>query len=64
MQLNKLCLDKVTEFLAESERLEDLDLSWNALIPTDFAEFFLVLSKNTTLRTLNLSCNTIIEVSA
>ena len=41
--------------------MEDLDLSWNNLIPSDFAELFNVLGQNKTLRSLNLSCNMLID---
>jgi len=61
MQISKICLDKIADFVKDSMFLEDLDLSWNNLLPLDFCHLFNVLSRNLTLRSLNLSCNTIIN---
>ena len=61
MQLNKHCLEIVSQLLLESQYLENLDLSWNNFMPKDFAVLFDVLADNKTLRSLNLSCNTIIN---
>lgn len=61
MQLSKISLDKVADFVKESQYLEDLDLSWNNFLPLDFGHLFNVLSRNLTLRSLNLSCNTIVD---
>ncbi len=61
MQLDKFSLGIVSEFIEDSQYLEKLDLSWNNLLPNDFAVLFDVLAKNVTLKTLNLSCNTIID---
>ena len=61
MHLNKNCLEIVSQLLLESQYLENLDLSWNNLLPKDFAVLFDVLADNKTLRSLNLSCNTIIN---
>ena len=61
MQIDKTSLELVASLLEKSEYLEDLDLSWNNLLANDFNILFTVLSKNRTLRCLNLSCNTIID---
>lgn len=61
MQLGKTSLDKIADFVNESQYLEDLDLSWNNFLPLDFGHFFNVLSRNLTLRSLNLSCNTLVD---
>lgn len=61
MQLNKLSLEATAQFLEHSEYIEDLDLSWNNLLANDFTVLFTVISNNKTLRSLNLSCNTIID---
>ena len=61
MQLSKISLDKVADFVKESQYLEDLDLSWNNFLPLDFGHLINVLSRNLTLRSLNLSCNTIVD---
>ena len=61
MRLNKTSLEIIAKYIDESKYLENLDLSWNNLIPGDFAIIFDVLQSNTTLKSLNLSCNTIIE---
>ena len=41
--------------------MEDLDLSWNDLIPLHFNPLLEVLAENKTLRSLNLSWNMIID---
>ena len=51
----------ISEYLANSQFLEDLNLSWNNLRPKDFECLFPVLSSNRTLRTINLSSNMIID---
>lgn len=61
MQISKNCLDKIAVFVKESQYMEDLDLSWNNFLPLDFCNLFIVLSRNITLRSLNLSCNTIVN---
>ena len=61
MQVSKQCLDLIAQFMENSENLEDLDLSWNNLLPTDFSKIFNAISSNITLRTLNLSGNMILE---
>lgn len=61
MNLHTHGLQLVAKFLNESSFLEDLDLSWNNLIPSDFKLFLEVLSNNRTLRVLNLSCNMLVE---
>ena len=61
MQISKICLDKIADFVKESQYLEDLDLSWNNFLPLDFGHLFNVLSTDQTLRSVNLSCNTIID---
>ena len=61
MQLNRISMSNIAEFLDKSHFLEDLNLSWNNLRPKDFEELFPVLSHNRSLRTLNLSCNMIID---
>ena len=43
--------------------LEELDLSWNNIRPSNFAKLMNVLSQNVILRVLNLSWNLIIEGS-
>lgn len=61
MQINKFCIEKISEFLDESEYLEDLDLSWNNLLPQDLFPLFNALAKNLTLKSLNLSSNTLLD---
>ena len=61
MQLHTHGLQLVARFLGDSSYLEDLDLSWNNLIPTDFKYFLEVLTNNRTLRVLNLSCNMLVD---
>lgn len=61
MQVNKLSLARLAVFVEKSEHLEDLDVSWNDLLPLDFVPLLNVLSNNKTLVTLNLSCNMLIE---
>ena len=63
MGINGRNIEKVSRFIEESKHLEDIDLSWNDLIPPNFTSLFYVLSRNKTLRSLNLSCNTIIDKS-
>ena len=61
MQLNKLSLARLATFVDKSEYLEDLDISWNDLIPLDFVPLLQTISTNKTLVSLNLSCNSLIE---
>ena len=61
MKVFKPALQVIAQMIDESEHLEDVDLSWNDLLPSDFACLFPVLARNTTLRYLNLSCNMIIN---
>ena len=61
MKLARRSLEILTAFIAESEHMEDLDLSWNDLMPADFVILFSVLDTNRSLRYINLSCNTIID---
>ena len=61
MKLARRSLEILTAFIDESEHLEDLDLSWNDLMPTDFDILFRVLDRNRSLRYINLSCNTIVD---
>ena len=61
MQLKSSLIEPISSFLSQSIHLEDLDLSWNSLNPTDFIPLYNVLSENKTLRSLNLSFNTLID---
>ena len=61
MQLNNSSMANISEYLKNSEFLEDLNLSWNNLRPKDFEVLFPVLSSNRTLRSINLSSNMIID---
>ena len=63
MRLTKACIEGVTTLIEQSEYIEDLDLSWNDLLPNYFYSLFKVLARNRTLRNLNLSCNMIIDKS-
>ena len=61
MQLSRLNLARLATFVEKSEYLEDLDISWNDLIPLDFVPLLHVVSTNKTLVSLNLSCNSLID---
>ena len=61
MQISGSALNTIATFLEESEHLQDLDISWNNLIPRDFLPLLKVISRNKTLRILNLSCNSLLE---
>ena len=61
MQVNKVSLARLANYVENSEYLEDLDISWNDLLPIDFVPLFNILSNNKTLVRLNLSCNFIID---
>ena len=54
-------MENISVYLKNSQYLEDLNLSWNNLRPTDFDCLFPVLGSNRTLRTVNLSSNMIID---
>ena len=53
-------MNKIARFVDDSTTLEDLDLSWSDVIPHYFGPLLEVLSRNKTLRSLNLSWNLII----
>ena len=61
MSLKHKALQLCSEYLKNSHHLEDLDLSWNNLIPNDFTVMLEILGENKTLRSLNLSCNMLID---
>lgn len=61
MQIENQGMAKVAQFLDESEYLEDLDVSWNNSLPQSFIPIFDALSRNKSLRTLNLSNNNILD---
>ena len=61
MHIDFLGIKQVARFLEESSFLEDLDLSWNDLIPLHFTPLLDVLSRNKSLKSLNLSWNKIID---
>ena len=61
MGLTKACIEEITTLISNSEYIEDLDLSWNDLLPSYFSSLFKVLARNRSLRYLNLSCNTLID---
>lgn len=54
-------MENVATLVDKSEHIENLDLSWNNLLPLDFTVLLQVLSRNRTLHSLNLSCNNIID---
>ena len=51
----------IAKLVDESAYLEDLDISWNDLIPMHFTPLLEVLSRNKMLKSLNLSWNMIID---
>ena len=57
-------MKQVARFVEESAFLEDLDLSWNDVIPVHFTPLLDVLSRNRSLRSLNLSWNMIVDKAA
>ena len=61
LNLTSRAMKLVTQFLDESLYLEDLDVSWNDLVPLSFTPMLEVLSRNKSLKSLNLSWNTIID---
>ena len=61
LHLSQLAIEKVARFVDESVFLEDLDVSWNDLIPMHFTPLLEALSRNRKLKSLNLSWNTIID---
>lgn len=52
---------KITNFIREAEKLEELDLSWSKLPPTSWRRLLEVLKDNKQLRVLNISHNKILE---
>ena len=52
---------KVAQLIDESEYLEDLDVSWNNSLPQFFIPILAALSRNKSLRTLNLSNNNLLD---
>ena len=61
MGINALHLEKIAQIVDESEWLEELDISWNNLVPLHFKPLLEVLSRNKQLKALNLSWNTLID---
>lgn len=64
LHIDQLAIHTVARFVEESNFLEDLDLSWNDLIPSNFVPLLDVLSRNKMLKSLNLSWNMIIDKAA
>lgn len=54
-------MDLIAKYVDTSECLEDLDLSWNDVIPQHFTPLLEVLSRKHRLKSLNLSWNTMID---
>lgn len=54
-------MKKVAKFVEESEYLEVLDLSWNDTRPWHFPPLMDSISRNKTLKSLNLSWNNLID---
>ena len=61
LHLGQVAIEIVTRFVKMSDFLEDLDISWNDLIPIHFPPLLDVISKNRRLKSLNLSWNTMID---
>ena len=63
MHISSKGLNLIAKYLDASESLEDLDLSWNDLIPSHFTPLLEVISRNRHLKSLNLSWNTMIDLA-
>lgn len=61
LHISSLGIEQVARYVDESVCLEDLDISWNDLIPQHFTPFLEVISRNRMLKSLNLSWNSIID---
>ena len=57
MNVNEAQLDIIAKIITMNDNLKDLDLSWNGLIAKDLKKFILVVGKNRSLQSLNLSYN-------
>ena len=64
LHINLIGMKLLARFVEESNYLEDLDISWNDLIPVHFTPLLEVLSRNRTLVSLNLSWNILIDKTA
>ena len=64
MKLNFRNIEQVARIVTDSNFLEDLDLSWNDLIPAHFTPLLEALSRNRQLKSLNLSWNMLIDQTA
>ena len=61
LHISQIGIQNVAKLLDESAFLEELDLSWNDLIPLHFTPLLESISKNKQLRSLNLSWNIMID---
>jgi Ran GTPase-activating protein (RanGAP) involved in mRNA processing and transport len=52
---------KLAEMMEESDRLRELDLSWNIMRPKSYARLLTALGENRKLTSVNLSYNTLID---
>ena len=60
MCLSTIGMDHICDYLERAYYLEDLDISFNNFRSHSFRRFMQILSKNRTLKTLNLSMNPIL----
>ena len=62
--MSAIGINLVAKYLDSSEWLEDLDVSWNDLMPLHFNSLLEVVSRNRHLKSLNLSWNMMIDKNA
>jgi hypothetical protein len=54
-------MNNLADMIEDSDRLKELDLSWNIMRPRSYAKLLTALSKNRQLTYINLSYNTLID---
>lgn len=54
-------MNHLADLIEDSDRLKELDLSWNIMRPKSYARLLTALSDNRYLTSVNLSYNTLID---
>jgi Ran GTPase-activating protein (RanGAP) involved in mRNA processing and transport len=62
MRLSEKCLNLLARAIQLSATLTELDISWNELSASSYKELLITLAHSRSLRVVNLSSNTLVEI--